>query len=205
MTDTPQTQIKVWDISIRIFHWALVIAFSIAYFTEGEPYWLHTSAGFVVAGLVAARLVWGIVGPKHSRLAHLFHGPRAVFGYLFDLIRFRSKRYVGHSPAGGVMVIALLVCLIGTTASGITMYFTHEEEPARIETTMSPGALMITGEDDEHEGDEEHEEGLLAEVHEVFANLTLFLVLLHIAGVTLASFAHRENLPRAMVTGLKRP
>lgn len=52
------TLIRVWDPFIRIFHWTLVAAFAIAYLTEGEPFWLHITTGFVVAGLIAARIVW---------------------------------------------------------------------------------------------------------------------------------------------------
>ncbi|MBI1262062.1 MAG: cytochrome B [Rhizobiales bacterium] len=206
MTDTPQAQIKVWDIFIRIFHWTLVVAFSIAFFTEGDPFWLHTSAGFVVAGLVAARLVWGVVGPEHARFKNFAYGPRAVFGYLFDLIRFRSSRYLGHSPAGGAMVIALMIGLVGTTASGITMYFTHEEPDIRSESVMSADVMHIEqGDEDAHDDGKEHEESFIVEVHDVLGHLTFFLVLFHIAGVTLASFAHHENLSRAMITGMKRP
>lgn len=210
MSDTVATSpavetIKVWDRFIRIFHWALVIAFAIAFFTEGEPYWLHTSAGFVVAGLVAARIVWGFVGPEHARFKNFAYGPKAVFGYLFDLVRFRAKRYIGHSPAGGAMVLALIIMLTATTATGITMYFTGDEErDARPVVSMTVGD---EGEADdaaaEREGGE-HEESALQELHSAFGHIAFFLALFHIGGVALASFAHRENLSRSMVSGTKR-
>jgi cytochrome b len=195
--------VKVWDIFIRIFHWALVIAFAIAFFTEGEPYWLHTSAGFVVAGLVAARIVWGFVGPEYARFRNFAYGPKAVFGYLLDLVRFRAKRYIGHSPAGGAMVLALIIMLSATTASGIVMYFTGDE--AR--DGRSAASLTVGDEGEEADGERDggsQEESLLQEVHSAFGHIAFFLALFHIGGVALASFAHRENLPRSMVNGTKR-
>ena len=212
------TTVKVWDPFIRIFHWVLVIGFTVAYLTEGEPEWLHITAGFTVAGLVAARTVWGFVGPQHARFSDFTYSPAKVFGYLRDLVTFRAKRYLGHSPAGGAMVIALLLSLAGTTGTGAYMYFTHDEGGARQESMvvapekamLAAEGLIVTpayaGEDEYGEAGEggEHEENPLEELHEFFANLTLFLVILHLGGVALASFAHRENLPRAMVTGEKR-
>ncbi len=201
--------IRVWDPFVRLFHWTLVVAFIVAYLTEDDPFWLHVTAGFVVAGLVAARIVWGFIGPQHARFSDFIYGPSAVVGYLKGLATGTSKRYLGHSPAGGAMVVALLFALAGTTGTGAYMYFTGATDE-----TLAEGAALADdiGEADEHRASsgtegERHEgaEDALEEVHEFFANLALFLVILHLGGVATASFAHRENLSRSMVTGLKRP
>lgn len=209
MPETAPT-IRVWDPFIRVFHWALVVGFAIAYLTEGEPFWLHITAGFAVAALIAARIVWGFVGPQHARFSDFVYRPSTVLADLKAHLTGTSKRYLGHNPAGGAMVVALILALAGTTGTGATMYFTGSPEEAR----SGEAATSATAEDEEAEtrnvsGGEEGEKGEraenpLEEVHELFANIALFLVILHIGGVALSSFAHRENLPRSMVTGMKR-
>ena len=114
----------------------------------------------------------------------------------------RAKRYIGHSPAGGAMVIALLLFLAATVGTGLIRY--AEEEGAGPLAPLYAQTSPVVGpqsfEDDEREG-----ESALGEAHEVIANITLGLVVFHILGVLLASFAHHENLAKAMVTGRTRP
>ena len=166
---------RVWDPLVRIFHWTLVIAFTIAWLTGDEAQRVHKIAGYAIVGLVAFRLVWGFVGTAHARFSDFLYRPSTVIGYLIDTVRVRAKRYVGHNPAGGAMVIALLAMLAATCATGVMM------------TTDSFWGVEW-----------------VEDAHEVAANLMLVLVGLHLAGVFAASVEHRENLVRAMITGRKR-
>lgn len=181
--------IKVWDPLVRVFHWTLVAAFAIAYFTEDDLMQLHAWAGYTIAGLLLLRVVWGFVGTPHARFSDFVFSPRVVLSYLKDTLALRARRYLGHNPAGGAMIVALLVSLTAATLSGLALYGVAEH--------AGPLAPWMAG---FGEAWEERFE----EIHEFFANFTLALVCVHVAGVLLESLVHRENLVRAMWTGVKR-
>lgn len=182
--DRPQT-VAVWDPLVRIFHWSLAAFLVIAYLTEDELLSVHVYAGYAVAGLVAFRLVWGVIGTRHARFTDFVAGPGAVKRYLVRLFTGRAPRYIGHNPAGAAMIIALLIALAATTFTGAVLIAGDGSGPLAGTVFAS-----LSGES-------------LEETHEFFANLTLFLVVLHVAGVVMSSLLHRENLVRAMVTGRK--
>ncbi|MGB7481849.1 MAG: cytochrome b/b6 domain-containing protein [Burkholderiaceae bacterium] len=167
--------VRVWDPLVRIFHWSLVATFFGAYLLGDDGGQLHQALGYGVLGLVAFRLLWGVVGSRHARFASFVPSYRQLTGYLKDLVAGREAHYLGHNPAGAVMIVALLLALIGTGTTGW---------------------LMTT---DAFWGSE-----VLEEVHEALANGTLLLVGLHVAGVIFSSLRQRENLVRAMFTGKKR-
>ena len=205
-------ELKVWDRFVRIAHWLLALGFITAYLTADEIEGVHYWAGYTVATIVLLRIVWGIVGPRRARFGDFVYAPRRVVHYFLELIRFRSKRYVGHSPAGGAMVVALLLMLALTTATGMSRLAIEEGEgplaPLFAAGRPANDTMTVPISSDDESGDEgdveRRKESFVGELHETFGNITLFLVLAHIAGVALASFAHRENLARAMVTGRKR-
>jgi len=170
-----QGETRVWDPLVRIFHWYLVLAFLAAWATGDEIKRPHVAAGYCVIGLVAFRIIWGFVGGRHARFADFVRGPRAVTGYLRDTAGLRAKRYLGHNPAGGAMVVALLIMLSVIGATGFMM------------TTDAFWGV-----------------GWVQDAHETAVNLTLGLVVVHILGVIVASYEHGENLVRAMITGYKR-
>lgn len=172
---TPPATVKVWDLFVRLFHWTLASLFIVAYATGDEIERIHIAAGYTIAALLALRIVWGFVGPRHARFVDFVRSPREVLAYLRDIALFRAPRHLGHNPAGGAMIVALLAMLAGTCATGYMMT-----------TDAFWGSKW------------------LEEAHEALANGTVVLIILHVLGVLAASFEHRENLVKAMITGRKR-
>jgi len=167
--------VKVWDPLVRLFHWSLVISFAVAWISADEWDDLHIWAGYVAAALVAFRVLWGLLGPRYARFTQFVRGPGAVAAYLRDTATGREARYLGHNPAGGAMIVLLIVSLAALCLTG-WMY------------TLD----LFWGEE------------WVEEIHEFLANFLLVLVGLHLAGVILASLTQQENLVRAMITGRKR-
>ncbi len=185
--------IQVWDLFVRASHWLIAVGFFVAYFTEDDAMTVHAWAGYLVGTLLVLRLIWGLVGPRYARFSNFIYAPGAVLNYFWTLVRGRAKRYIGHSPAGGAMIVLLILALAATVGTGLVLYAQeHAAGPLApfIAHTRQIGA---------------HEHGsALEEVHETLANVTVALVIFHVLGVILASFVHRENLVGAMITGRKR-
>ena len=167
-------RILVWDAPVRLFHWLMVLSFAGAYLSAESERWrlLHVTLGYTMAGLVAFRILWGLLGTRHARFASFVRGPGAVGRYLRSLLQRRPEHYTGHNPAGALAIVALLLLTLGVTAAG---WATYQEVGGK----------------------------WLEELHQVLANLMLTVVGVHVAGVVLGSWLHRENLVAAMLTGRK--
>jgi cytochrome b len=173
--DQPPAEVRVWDPFVRIFHRSLAGLFIFAFATGDEWDKPHEIAGYIIAGLVGLRIVWGFVGPRHARFRDFVRGPGETIRFVLDTLRFRAPRHIGHNPAGGAMVLALLFAISVISATGYMMT-----------TDMFWGADWVE------------------EVHEASVYATLGLIGLHVLGVIVASSEHSENLVRAMFTGRKR-
>lgn len=114
----------VWDAPVRVFHWMMVLAFAGAYLTAESERWrhVHVTLGYTVAGLVAFRLLWGVIGTRHARFASFVRGPRAIARYLGSIVRGRPEHHTGHNPAGAVAIVALLALAAFVTLSGWATY-----------------------------------------------------------------------------------
>ncbi|WP_027487583.1 cytochrome b/b6 domain-containing protein [Allorhizobium undicola] len=170
-----EARVKVWDPFVRLFHWGLVAAIIIAWFSADGVRNLHEFAGYMAAGLIVLRLALGLMGSRYARFRQFIRSPRHVLAYVRDVLRHRERRYLGHNPLGALMVVFLLAIV---SCIALTGY---------LQTTDAFWGVEW-----------------VEELHEGLVNVLLLSVLVHVGGVVHASLRHRENLVAAMVVGSKR-
>lgn len=174
-------QIKVWSPWVRLMHWGLAIAFIVAFHTRDSELDrdIHTDAGYVVGGIVIARVLLGLFACDHASFWNFPPHIVAAAKYVKSLFYGKSRRYVGHNPAGALAIYALLSVSMATVATGYMSF------------NAIPLPFGIGG--DETAG----------EWHGLLSTLLVTLVGVHLSGVLVGSLVHRENLIRSMITGLK--
>jgi len=203
-------------------YWALDFGCYIyySYFTEEDFLTQHVWAGYIVEIVVLFRIVWGFIGSKHAKFCDLIYTSAALFSHLKVLVDRKPQHYLGHNPAGGTMVFALLLSLSATTFTDLALYAIEKmrdhSQVSQVAKKSTPTASIISvayadEDSDENENKNEQEgsfvdnkiEKFWEELHEFFVNFTLILVALHIGGVLLSSYIDKENLIKAMVTEYK--
>ena len=206
-----------WDLLVRAGHWLLAVAFVTAWIAGDDYQQVHVLAGYTIAVILLVRVAWGVIGPRNARFADFVRGPRAVFRYLQSLWRGAPEEHRGHNPAGGWMIVLLLVALTMQVGSGMTLYALEEGKGplAGWLVTAEAGSHADEDRDDEYESDEhegsegEHGEDAfeeaVEEIHEFGADFLLILIALHITGVVVSSVLHRQNFVRGMITGRRAP
>ena len=185
----PDASIRVWDRFVRLFHWSLVASFALSYWSAKAGWHeLHALLGYFLAGLIVARLYWGLLGSRHARFSDFVHSPGAVLHYLKTIATGHPRRFLGHNPAGGMMVVALLAVLAVISVTGLAVLAVIDFD--------GPLLALTHAVSDQQAYD-------LREAHALAVNVVLARAGLHLLGVLLASFQHKENLVRAMITGDK--
>lgn len=116
--------VRVWDLPTRIFHWSFALSFAGAWLTaESERLRdVHILLGYTFGGLLAFRLVWGLIGTRYARFASFLFSPADVVRYLRSLVAGRPEHHVGHNPAGAIAIFALLGLGAATALSGYAVY-----------------------------------------------------------------------------------
>lgn len=181
--------VKVWDIFVRFFHWAMAALLAVVFLTEDDFLTVHAAAGYVILFLIAGRVVWGFIGPQHARFADFVHPPRRTAEYLKDALRFRHRRTLGHNPVAGMMILAILFFVVMASVTGVIVYGAGEH--------AGPLAAMLAPYGWQYAD-------ALKEVHEFFAAGVIVLAGLHVAAALIESLHFKENLVLAMITGYKK-
>ncbi|HWQ39824.1 MAG TPA: cytochrome b/b6 domain-containing protein [Burkholderiales bacterium] len=179
---------QVWDLPVRLFHWALVLLLISQIVTAsigGNAMEYHKLGGYAILTLVLFRLAWGVLGTRHARFADFVRGPRAVVEYARVLLAGGHRAYPGHNPLGGWSVMLMLASLLVQTGTGL---FADDE-------------IMTTGPLEKYVTDDTA--SLLTAIHEINAAVLVALVVVHVAAVLYYLVGRKENLIRPMITGRK--
>ncbi|BBO71313.1 hypothetical protein DSCA_52430 [Desulfosarcina alkanivorans] len=182
-----KNKIKVWDIPVRMFHWALVVLIVFQVVTaevEGRGFALHIFFGYGVLFLILFRFIWGFWGTGYAQFSEFLRSWPVVKQYTIQLLKFSPPRFIGHNPLGGWMIVLLLLGLMVQVITGL---------PAGSDEAVGPWASLLSA----HAGES------MAEFHEAFSIVLLCLIAIHIGGVIADWMLTGENLVKAMFTGQK--
>lgn len=168
----------VWSLFVRTTHWLLVTAFTVAFLTSQNMWYegIHVKAGYTAGIVLLARIIWGIAVKGYCNFAKFPFRPMDGLRYAWQSLTGHAKRFIGHNPAGSVVIYGMLVVGVLTVISGILHFY-----EAYIDWTIN-----------------------LGDIHKVLAWTWLGLVGTHISGVVVESILHKENLIATMITGFKQ-
>lgn len=165
---------KVWDPAVRIFHWSLVTAFAANAVFVATASKLHLVLGYLIVGLVAVRIFWGLAGSGYARFSTFPPDLRAATIQAAEMATGRRTVHLGHTPLGALMIYNILLALAVISVSGYAMT-----------TSAFFGIRWVKS------------------LHEISVTWAEISVVIHVAAVIWESRRTRVNLPLAMVTGYK--
>jgi cytochrome b len=179
-------RMKVWDLPVRLFHWAIVVLIFLAWATEewDRMDW-HVWIGYTILTLLLFRLAWGFVGSDTARFLWFLRSPVAAWRHLSHLRRREPDHEIGHNAAGGWMVLVMLG-LLGVQAG--TGLFSNDDA-----NTEGP-LLHLVG---------KQQSDWLSHIHSLNFNLIEGVIVLHVLAIILYGVLKRQNLVRPLVTGIK--
>jgi cytochrome b len=122
--NSEKSKILIWDAPVRVFHWLMVFSFAGAYLTAESERWrlIHVTLGYTMGGLVAFRIVWGLIGTRYARFSSFVRGFATVKRYVVSLLDGKPEHHVGHNPAGAVAIVLLLLSSLVIVATGWAAY-----------------------------------------------------------------------------------
>lgn len=181
---------KIWDPVTRLWHWVLALVVIVNWvfgqFMSFDTVVWHFYLGYSVLGLLAFRILWGIVGPQPVRWKSLFPGPRDIVSYLSKISLREPSGTPGHNPVGSLSVLALIFALLGQGVTGLFIESDDFFESGPLVGYVSEAVV-----------------NRMTWLHHQFAKVLLVLVVLHLAAIVFYWIWKRENLVKPMITGWK--
>ena len=164
----------IWDLPLRVGHWALVACFLGAWFTSDSEYLarLHLLFGYSVLALLVFRFFWGFIGSRYARWRSFIFSRGEIWNYLKGMFTASGGEYLGHNPLGSIgifLMLGLLTLMIGSCLALDLLSPTH----------------------------------WVSEIHETLAELMLILISVHVLGVLFSGWLHHQRLIPAMIHGRK--
>lgn len=190
MADKNPPRLRVWDLPVRLFHWALVVLMIVSYFTGrwgGDWMKFHFWSGYTILTLILFRIAWGFVGSTTARFSSFVKGPAAGIAHLRELLGRHAPRDAGHNAIGGLMVVVLLLAVLAQVTAGL---FSADTDTG---TVTGPLARFVADKWIE----------TATSFHAYWVNILLILVGLHVVAVFAYLLLKRQNLIGAMITGRK--
>jgi len=182
----PLRAVYVWDLPVRLFHWSLVALVILSWGSRELDYMeAHRWSGYAILTLVVFRVGWGFAGTRHARFADFVRTPRAMRAYMANILAGAKAQHLGHNPAGGWSVMAILACLLVQAVTGL---FVTDE------VLFDGPFFRAVSEETAHR---------LKQLHGINFNILLLLIGLHLAAITFYRFVKREDLVRPMLSGFK--
>jgi cytochrome b len=183
------TQVLVWDLPTRLFHWLLLICVILSFATGnigGNVMEYHMLSGYAILVLLIFRLAWGFFGSPTARFSSFVKGPATVLSHLGMLLQKKTETpYLGHNPLGGWSIVAMLLILFIQVVTGL---FANDD-------ILTEGPLYVWV--------SKETSNMLTWVHLINRFVLVALIAIHIFAVFFYFFFKRENLIRPMITGMK--
>ena len=188
---TMMLPMRIWDIPTRLFHWAIVLLVLLS-FTSVQAGWMevHLASGYAVLALLLFRIVWGFLGSETARFRQFLVSPVKTVRYLRAIRKPAPDTQIGHNPAGGWMVLVLLLLLLVQVVSGLF----NTEEYGKAYAAAGPLVKYAT----------KDQASLAGAIHAINFAVLATVVVLHVLAIGAYARLKKHDLVRPMITGVKR-
>ncbi|MDI9347015.1 MAG: cytochrome b/b6 domain-containing protein [Methylacidiphilales bacterium] len=175
--------VVVWDWSIRLFHWLLVLLVSLLYITGNYLFFpAHMYLGIAVMTLFFFRILIGFFGSQESKFISFIKHPSIVLNYIRGKYTHQG---LGHNPIGGYSVLSFILIFLIMIISGL---FCAVED----DYIYGPLSIFVSSEINDS----------FHSIHVVFSKILLFAIALHVIAIFYYLFK-KNNLIKPMITGKK--